>query len=1084
MVLNVLNVITKQRIILSNPMGTTKKYWAGVEDLHQTPEFLERQSKEFNEEIPTEDFLSDDRLGSSTTGRRDFLKYLGFSVAAASLAACETPVIKAIPYLHKPEDVNPGMATWYASSYYDGQDFASVLVKTREGRPIHIKGNSKYGLFKGGVNARINASVLSLYDSERLTHPSKGGEEISWDQADSDIMTAIASAKANGKKVRLLSNTVASPTTMLAIDGLMKSINGEDRDTASHISYDAVSYYGISAANEKSFGKNTIPSYYFNKAKSIVSIAADFLGNWLMSTGYAVQYGEVRNPNGEWMARHHQFETVMSMTGSNADYRSAIKPSDEGLIAVAIHNKIASAIGAEKINVDTSSVDELVEGAVSDLLNNKGESLVISGSNDESIQLVVNKTNVLLGNYGKTIDLDNPINLFKGNDKEVETLVSEMNAGDVDVLIVYGANPSYSLPNATDFNTGLEKVKTSVYFGLYADETGSRTLYNLPDNHYLEAWNDLSPMSGEYALAQPAISPLYNTRQAQESILKWGGNDLSFYDYIRETWDYYIPEEEGLFTDIWNKALLRGVYHSGAQAATEMVFNPEALNGVAASIKNVSSSAGNWQVVLYQKTGIGNGQSANNPWLQELPDPVTKVTWDNYLTVSLADANEMGASVYLGEQDPASLATLSVNGIELTLPVVAVPGQKSGTVGVALGYGRGGNGEKIGKAAYQTGEDGQHVIVDGNPLPVGANAYPIVGLGNTFSYRQYSAELSLTGNHYPIALTQTHHTIMDRDSVMRETTLNIYKTSDRDVFNPMHTLAVHENGKMVQKPVKEVDLWAEHPVEGVGHRWGMSIDLSTCIGCSSCVTACHSENNVPVVGKDEVRRARDMHWLRIDRYFSSEMTKDIAEEDGLGKVEMYRLMEVPSNNPQTVHMPMMCQHCNHAGCETVCPVAATTHSSEGLNQMTYNRCIGTRYCANNCPYKVRRFNWFNYNAYDKFSEVNPAQDSVARMVLNPDVVVRSRGVMEKCSMCVQRIQEGKLDAKKAGEPVQDGAIQTACADACPTHAISFGDLNDVNSLVRKEAESDLAYLALEEVGTQPNVYYQTKVRNKNIDNNA
>lgn len=1065
-------------------MGTTKKYWAGVEDLHQTPEFLERQKKEFNEEIPVEDFLSDERLGSSTTGRRDFLKYLGFSVAAASLAACETPVIKAIPYLNKPEEANPGMAVWYASSYYDGQDFASILVKTREGRPIHIKGNSKYGLYKGGINARINASVLSLYDSERLTHPSKSGEEISWDQADNDIMAALASAKASGKQVRLLTNTVVSPTTKLAIDGFINDFNGEEGNGASHITYDAVSYNGMRSANEKSFGKDIIPSYKFNKAKSIVSIAADFLGNWLVSTNYAVQYGEVRNPKGDWMARHHQFETLMSMTGSNADYRTAIKPSDEGLIAVAIHNKIASKVGADKISVDTSSIDDLVDNAVSDLLDNKGNSLVVSGSNDEAIQLTINKINVLLGNYGKTIDLDNPINLFKGNDKEVATLVKDMNSGNVDVLLVYGANPSYSLPNAEEFNAGLEKVNTSVYFGLYADETGSRTMYNLPDHHYLEAWNDLSPTSGEYALAQPAISALYNTRQAQESILKWSGKNISFYDYIREIWDYYIPEEEGLFTDIWNKALLRGVYHADPMPASEVVFNPDAMQGVASSIKSVSSSGGNWQVVMYQKTGIGNGQSANNPWLQELPDPITKVTWDNYFTVSLADANEMGAHIYLGEENPASLATLSVNGVEMSLPLIPVPGQKSGTVGVALGYGRGGNGEKIGKAAYQTGGDGQHIIVDGNPLPVGANAYPLVAVGNTFAYRQYSSEFALVGSDYPIALTQTQHTIMDRDSIMRETTLNTYKTGDREDFNPFHTLAVHENGKLIQKPVKEVDLWSDHPVEGVGHRWGMSIDLTTCIGCSACVTACHSENNVPVVGKDEVRRSRDMHWMRIDRYFTSEMNKELGEEEGLGQVEMYRQMEVPSNNPQTVHMPMMCQHCNHAGCETVCPVAATTHSTEGLNQMTYNRCIGTRYCANNCPYKVRRFNWFNYNAYDKFSEVNPAQDSVSRMVLNPDVVVRSRGVMEKCSMCVQRIQEGKLDAKKLGEPVQDGAIQTACADACPTHAIHFGDMNDVSSLVRKDIESDLAYLALEEVGTQPNVYYQTKVRNNNKDNNA
>ena len=1065
-------------------MGTTKKYWAGVEELQQTPGFLERQEKEFNENIPVEEFLSDERLDSSTTGRRDFLKFLGFSVAAASLAACETPVIKAIPYLNKPEEAIPGMPVWYASSYYDGHDFASILVKTREGRPIHIKGNRKYGLLKGGINARINSSVLSLYDSERLTHPSKGGEEISWDQADQEIIEAINTAKASGKKVRILSDSIISPSTNIAIQGLLTSLNGEDGNIASHISYDAVSYSGIRSANQKSFGKASIPVYKFNKAKTIVSISADFLSNWLMSNDYTVQYGEVRNPNGDWMARHYQYETLMSLTGSNADHRVAIKASEEGLVAIAIHNKIASQLGAVSINVDTSAVDASVNEAVADLLANRGSSLVISGSNEESVQVVVNKINSLLGNYGKTIDLDNPINLFRGNDQDVASLVKEMNNGEVAVLMIYGTNPSYSLPNAAEFDSGLEKVGTSVSFSLYADETGSKCLYNLPDNHFLESWNDYTPIGEEYALAQPAISPLYNTRQAQESFLKWSGKDQSFYDFIKETWDFYIPETEGLFTDIWNKSLLRGVYNSQKLPETEWIFNDESLNGVASSINNISSSAGSWELVIYQKTSMGDGRSANNPWLQELPDPITKVTWDNYFTVSLADAVDMNANIYLGEQDPASLATLTVDGVEMTLPLIPVPGQKSGSIGVALGYGRGSKGERIGKAAYQTGEDGQHIIVDGLPLAVGKNVYPFVKLGTSNTYRQYNAEIVLTGNDYPVALTQTQHTIMDRDSVLRETSLNTYQTEDKESYNPAHTLPMHEHGKLVEAPVKKVDLWAAHPVEGVGHRWGMSIDLSTCIGCSACVTACHSENNVPVVGKDEIRRSRDMHWLRIDRYFTSEMNKEKGEELGLGQVEMYRLMEQPSNNPQTVHMPMMCQHCNHASCETVCPVAATTHSMEGLNQMTYNRCIGTRYCANNCAYKVRRFNWFNYNAYSKFSEVNPAQGAMSRMVLNPDVVVRSRGVMEKCSMCVQRIQAGKLDAKKAGEPVQDGAIQTACADACPTHAIQFGDLNDANSLVRNKIESKLAYLALEEVGTQPNVYYQTKVRNVNNENNA
>ena len=376
--------------------------------------------------------------------------------------------------------------------------------------------------------------------------------------------------------------------------------------------------------------------------------------------------------------------------------------------------------------------------------------------------------------------------------------------------------------------------------------------------------------------------------------------------------DSYIPEAEGLFTDIWNKSLLRGVYHSEKASASELVHKTESDQVLASAISSIASSAGEWELVLYQKTGIGEGRSTNNPWLQELPDPITKVTWDNYITLSLADAERLGANIYLGENDPASLATVSVNGVETTLPLIPVPGQKSGSIGIALGYGRGANGEKVGKGALQTDGDGQHIIVDGLAQPVGKNVYGYVSNGKTAVARQYDASLSLTGATYPIALTQTQHTIMDRDSVLRETSLNTFKTEDKEAYNPAHTLLVHEDGHLVKKPVKEVDLWAAHPVEGVGHRWGMSVDLTTCTGCSACVTACHSENNVPVVGKDEVRRARDMHWLRIDRYFSSEMSKERGAEEGLGNVEMYAQMEVPSNNPTTVHMPMMCQHCNHA----------------------------------------------------------------------------------------------------------------------------------------------------------------------------
>jgi molybdopterin-containing oxidoreductase family iron-sulfur binding subunit len=487
--------------------------------------------------------------------------------------------------------------------------------------------------------------------------------------------------------------------------------------------------------------------------------------------------------------------------------------------------------------------------------------------------------------------------------------------------------------------------------------------------------------------------------------------------------------------------------------------------------------AGDLEVVMYQKARIGIGQQANNPWLQELPDPMTKVTWDNYITMNPVEMKEAGYAVTFDQENGLNMATVKVGNNEVTLPVYPLPGQAPKTVGIALGYGRGANGEKIGKAAFKTKEyGGNETLENGNAAPIGANVFPFVSVVNgTLTYEAVGSLTKVEGT-YPIAATQIHHTVMARHSIVRETTLDIYNKEDKEAYNPAHMLQkLDEHGNHVKAPMSEFDLWDAHPVEKIGHRWGMTVDLSSCIGCGSCLIACQSENNVPVVGKDEVRRGREMHWLRIDRYFSSDVEATIGtrtEEFG------YQEAEVAALNPKVVHMPMMCHHCNHAPCETVCPVAATTHSNEGLNQMTYNRCIGTRYCANNCPYKVRRFNWFNYPSYKKFTEINPAQDDLGRMVLNPDVTVRTRGVMEKCSFCVQRIQAGKLVAKKEGRPVADGDYTTACSDACPTNAIIVGDWNDITAHVRKSADDKRSYQALEEVGVKPNVWFKVKVRNE------
>jgi len=1062
-------------------MGKEKKYWSSIQEIDRTPEFIESMSNEFAEELPVADFLADDKLQEANTGRRDFLKFLGFSVAAASLAACEAPVIKSIPYVNKPQEITPGVANYYASTFYDGNDYANILVKTREGRPIFIKSNTESGLANGAVNARILASVLGLYDSARLSSPQIDGADASWNDLDSAVQGSL-----NSGKTVLLTNTIISPSTQRVISNFVTKTG------AKHVIYDAISYSGIRRAHSKSHGKASIPSYDFSKANTIVSINADFLGTWLTDNIFSSQYAASRKLDDK-MAKHFHFEATMSLTGSNADHRTPIKPSQEGLVAAAIYNGLNGG-GNAGLSED---VMKGVNAAVEALSKDKGQSLVVSGSNDENVQLIVNAINKHLGNYNNTLSIDNPISLFQGDENQMNNLVSDMGAGQIDNLIIYGCNPAYDYFDTASFNAGLAKVKTSVCFNLYKDETGVQCKYLAPDHHYLESWGDFSLINGRVDLQQPTISPLGNTRSAQESLLSWIGDTTDYYTFMRKTHNGDYTSAMFSTDKKWNNSLASGTMSTNRKVVAVPVIEGEeqeiigGLNGqsISSAINAVKSiKGGEWEVSFYQKVSMGNGSGASNPWLQELPDPMTKVTWDNYITMSPAYMKQNDFNTHLGIDFPASTATVTINGKELTLPVFPAAGQAPGTIGIALGYGRGKGTNDLGKAAYQTGGKGEHLMDGENLVPVGKNAYEYLAK-NSSGTIQYNASATLVkaADEYPIATTQMQQTVMGRESIVRETVLGSYlsekdKKRGKASWNKEFVLATHVHGETVDKNIKEFDLWQEFPVEDVGHRWGMSIDLTTCTGCSACVVACHSENNVPVVGKNEVLRHRDMHWMRIDRYFSSDYDKagDIPVEEGGGglMIDAYKRMEVAAANPETVHLPMMCQHCNHAPCETVCPVAATTHSNEGLNMMAYNRCIGTRYCANNCPYKVRRFNWFNYTGYKKFKNVNPSQDALTRMVLNPDVVVRTRGVMEKCSMCVQRIQAGKLEAKKDGTPVQDGSIVSACAEACPTNAITFGDLNDKKSKVRGLADNVRSYRILEEVGTQSNMYYMTKIRNK------
>lgn len=1119
-------------------MSMKKTYWKGLDEKDQSPEFVENSNKEFREDLSVDEFIGSEAIGDFQTGRRDFLKFLGFGVAAATLASCEAPVIKSIPYVNKPEDITPGVANWYASTFYDGNDYGSVLVKAREGRPIWVKGNKDFGLTRGGITPRIGASVLNLYNNDRLRGVVSANPDDTWSTVDADIKDKLKAIADKGGKVRILSNTIISPSTGLVINDFIGSLGGEVAEMGApvvapevsdsvsldaiapvisdttivdvvapvssgsadvkHIQYDAVSFSAMRKANEESFGKAVIPSYDFSRAKAIVSIDADFMANWLMHTKYNVDYAETRKPESGWMSKHFHFESVMSLTGANADSRCPIKPSEQGAVAAAILKHIK---GGKDLGVAVSSeIDAYAAKAADYLSDNIGQSLVVAGANDKGIQVIVNAINNALNNYGKTIDLDNALELKKADDAQVEELVSDVLAGNVDALIIYGANPVYTLPNGAAFGEALANVELSVSFSEFADETASKCTYICPDHNYLEAWNDYNPQAGHYAIQQPVIRPLFESRQAQESLLVWAGKaeradkeSKTYYNYIQDAWRKYgfpTQSEYLLFDEYWNWAVHNGSPTAVSMPSTSISYS-DTTSAAASSLK---SSDAAWEVVAYQKVEIGEGQYTANPWLQELPDAITKVCWDNYVTMAPADCyelfdiqgNEKGKwdGLYIEQETPVNMVNVTVGEQVLKLPVYPLPGQARGTIGVALGYGRAENQEAIGQAAFQIKLDqsGDYELdADGNKKPIGGNSYKFTSFENGSIKYYADADVADANEKYFLACTQTHHTIMGRTSILRETNLDTIIHGDKDDYNPAHELHIHTKGHGEHVKATDVSLWEEHPVEFVGHRWGMSVDLTACNGCGVCIVACHSENNVSVVGKDEIRRARDMHWLRMDRYFSSidddaraRWEKDKRAE---GNDWSYANLEVPEDNPSVVFMPMMCHHCNHAPCETVCPVAATTHSNEGLNMMAYNRCIGTRYCGNNCPYKVRRFNWFNYRDYRKFKHVNNSQDEMARMVLNPDVTVRSRGVMEKCSFCVQRIQEGKLNAKTESRAVVDGDVVAACADACPSGAIVFGDWNDEQSLVRSKTGGKRAYQALEEIGVKPNVWYQVKVRN-------
>ena len=636
----------------------------------------------------------------------------------------------------------------------------------------------------------------------------------------------------------------------------------------------------------------------------------------------------------------------------------------------------------------------------------------------------------------------------QGNDNKVSSFVNDLIDKKVDGLIMAGVNPSYTMPDSKKFNDALKSIDFTVSFSMNNNETAKLSKWVAATPHYLESWGDVEIKSGNYSLVQPTIKPLFDTLQFQDVLLGWLESPISYYDEIKNNWKNTV-----LIGSSWNQALHDGTYVSDKKSKN-LLFKNRDFSSTVKQLLSISTS--DFELTLYPKTSMGDGQQANNPWLQEMPDPISRVSWDNYLTVSKSDARDLGLK-NVNDSNGAlnsNYASISLQGKTIKVPVLIQPGQAKGSVGLSFGYGRSSGVKK----ELQTGVNGFEFYKN---------------LVNT-----QSVKIEPINEIHEFACVQLHNTLMGRGDIIKETTLEIFNTKKSSEWNPVTQVSLNHIETPVTSP--EVDIWDEFD-RSIGHHFNLSIDLNSCTGCGACVIACHAENNVPVVGKNEVRKSRDMHWLRIDRYYSSaeSFSDDNATKDnisGLGdSLSVFGEMEDPSENPQVAFQPVMCQHCNHAPCETVCPVAATSHGRQGQNHMAYNRCVGTRYCANNCPYKVRRFNWFLYNNNNEF-DFN-MNDDLGKMVLNPDVVVRSRGVMEKCSMCIQMTQKTILDAKLEGRKIKDGEFQTACSAACDTGAMVFGDINDKESEVLKLNKDDRMYHLLESIGTKPNVMYQVKVRN-------
>ena len=963
--------------------------------------------------------------------RASFLKLMGFSFAGAALAGCGKAAEKALPYLVQPEDAIPGKATWYASVCGGCSAGCGILAKDRDGRPLKLEGNPRHPLNHGALCGMGQASVLGVYDTHRAKGPAIAGQDSDWTALDAAVAADLKALRAKGGKLRILSRSVVSPSLRAQIAAFLAAYPG-----AKHVVYDPLSASAILDAHLQTHGKRALPHYRFDQAEVIVAFDADFLGTWISPVEFAGAYQSGRRLRGREgrFSKHFHVESGLTVTGSKADVRSTVKP---GQLALALAH-VAAALGAPAAWTGGASSPLPAErlDAMSKALRAAGsKGLLVCGSQDLNAQLITNWINHHIGAYGSTLDLARPSLQRQGDDAAVDALVGELAKGEVAGIIVLDGDPVADLPQGKALAEGIKKAPLSVSLAPSKDDTAGACRYHAPDSHWLESWSDAEPLAGLVGLAQPALRTMHQTRQAIESLAAWAGKPKPALELVQDHWKAHVHPAAGkgkAFGAFWDDSLLAGFVEAAPASGGAGSWRE-------AKVAPAKAAPAGLELAFYPKITLQDGRHAVNPWIQETPDPISKIAWDQVVAVNPETAKKLGLEegdvIKIGSDGQSAGADFTAALANLpALPVHLQPGQDPDTLGVAMGYGRAGT-----ERFHTLGPKwllAKPVVAEDQRL--GANVTPLMAVADgRVLWHRGGVTVSKTGSNIELACTQLHQSLYVPERLAPQAGARV------PIVQELELAELRKGGEAERHEGKAGSMYAEK--EYPGHRWAMAIDLTACNGCSACVVACQVENNVPVVGRDEVRRAHEMHWIRIDRYY----------HDGADGLE-------------TISQPMMCQQCGHAPCEPVCPVDATTHSSEGINMQTYNRCVGTRYCANNCPYKVRRFNWFDY----------PAVQGSETLALNPDVTVRTRGVMEKCNFCVQRVQEKKAEAKRRGGELMDGEIKTACQQTCPAQAITFGDINDPKSGVSGLAEDPRAFKVLEELNVRPSVTYLAQVRNK------